>query len=91
MKKLLVLFLATLGLAACSTTNSNSLTANQASSESSEPQVCFYTQRVGWHFKLKNCMSKEAYESDKVSLMPINNQSQTNQHLSVDQLPHSGR
>ncbi|ACV28004.1 putative periplasmic lipoprotein [Kangiella koreensis] len=91
MKNLFALSLATLILTACSTTNSNNIAPDQADAVSSEPQVCFYTKRVGWHFKQKNCMSKNTYEKNKVSLMPTSNQSQTSRPLSVDQLPHSSK
>lgn len=88
MEILLVLSLATLSLAACSTTNSNNVSPDQVSAQSSEQQVCFYTQKVGWHFKQKTCMSTKAYNNlYAVSFMP----SPPRKPIYIDQLPNSDK
>lgn len=91
MKKVLILSLATLGLSACSTTSTSNFASEQASNNSPEQQVCFYTQRPGWNLKQKQCMSKQAYQTSHVSFMPSSSQSQSNRPISVDQLPNSGK
>jgi|Cruoilmetagenom7_1024161.scaffolds.fasta_scaffold90357_2 uncharacterized protein YcfL len=91
MKQLIILSIASLNLAACSTTNSNNLNSPQVDTDIPSQQICFYTNKPGWHFKQKHCVVRQAYAKNQASFMPINSQSQSNQPITVDKLPHSSQ
>ncbi|WP_018623667.1 putative periplasmic lipoprotein [Kangiella aquimarina] len=61
MKKVIFVSLVALGLAACSTTKSNTLSANTVDTESSEQKICFYQNKPGWKMKEKHCLTKQSY------------------------------
>ena len=52
-------------LTACSTTVGEKIGQDQTNFESHENKVCFYVQRVGWHFKEKRCMPTAHYLSNR--------------------------
>ncbi|MBD3652895.1 hypothetical protein [Kangiella sp.] len=91
MKKVLILSLAALGLSACSTASTNNFVSEQAGADSPEQQICFYTKKQGWNIKEKTCMSKQKYQTSRVSFMPNSSQSQSSRPISVDDLPHSSK
>lgn len=91
MNNLFISLITILGLSACSTTNTNNVTSEQAVTDSSEQQVCIYTQKVGWHFKQKNCMSLKAYNNlYRVHFLP-SPPIKPIQPIYVDRLPNSSK
>lgn len=91
MKLHLFLPIAALGLAACSTTNSNKLNSQHANLDSSSNQVCFYIQRPGWQLKEKHCTSAQAYAKHNASFLPAKSQAVYTNSISVDKLPNSSK
>ncbi|MBD3666951.1 MAG: hypothetical protein HUJ16_03265 [Kangiella sp.] len=61
MKKVLLLSITALGLAACSTTNNTNLLTNNVDAKSSDNKICFYQYKPGWKMKEKHCLSKQSY------------------------------